>query len=80
MSYCQVIGAGAWADDAAETLHNLGHTAERVEAGTPRGDAWVFWEGGPVGACVPWLISGTQHGAAAVLRWHAVYGRDGQCV
>jgi hypothetical protein len=82
MAACKVIGSGPWAEGAATALAALGHTVERAPSVEPREDKWVFWEDGPYGTCVPWLVAGcgpAEFGEAATLRWHAVYGRDGGC-
>lgn len=83
MSYpdaIQVVGTGTWADDAAAQLLVLGYRVARVatEASDLSGATWVFWERAHEPHPFVWLIDGDQHGAAAVTRWHDVYGHDAE--
>jgi len=77
-SAIQVVGTGQWADDVAATLAALGYRVDRVaaEASDPSGDTIVFWEREHEPHPFVWLNLGTRYGAAAVTRWHDVYGRD----
>ena len=73
----QVVGAGQWAQDAADRLAALGHAVVRVTEYDHSGRTWVFLEGDRHPHAFVWLIDGTQNGAAAASRWHSVYGEDG---